>query len=98
MRIFNQIDELVKSAKSAKSLAINAKPSNELPTVAKDLANLAEFQALMNFISKKLSFNDEDIRAWNLNFKEDPYTTVYCLKLMKKAINDGRFPSHGWLS
>jgi hypothetical protein len=91
MRIFNQIDELVKSAKSAKS-------SNELLSVGKELANLAEFQTLINFISEKLSLDDEDLRAWNLNFKEDPYTTVFCLKLMKKAINQGRFPSHGWLS
>ena len=73
MRIFNQIDELVKSAKSAKS-------SNELLSVGKELANLAEFQTLINFISEKLSLDDEDLRAWNLNFKEDPYTTVFCLK------------------
>jgi len=91
MRIFNQIEEIVKSAKSAKS-------SNELLSVGKELANLAEFQTLMNFISEKLSLDDEDLRAWNLNFKEDPYTTVFCLKLMKKAINQGRFPSYGWLS
>ena len=62
MRIFNQIDELVKSAKSAKS-------SNELLSVGKELANLAEFQTLINFISEKLSLDDEDLRAWNLNFK-----------------------------
>ena len=98
MRIFNQIEELVNSAKSAKSLAINSTSSNELLTVAKELANLAEFQALINFISKKLSLDEDDLRAWNLNFKEDPNTTVFCLKLMKKAINQGRFPSHGWLS
>ena len=98
MRIFNQIDELVKSAKSAKSLAINTTSPNELQTVAIELANLAEFQALINFISKKLSLDEDDLRAWNLNFKEDPYTTVFCLKLMKKAIHQGRFPSHGWLS
>jgi hypothetical protein len=98
MRIFNQIDELVKSAKSAKSLTINTTSSNELLTVAKELANLAEFQALINFISKKLSLDEDDLRAWNLNFKEDPSTTVFCLKLMKKAIIQGRFPSHGWLS
>ena len=91
MRIFNQIEEIVKSAKSAKS-------SNELLSVDKELANLAEFQTLINFISEKLSLDDEDLRAWNLNFKEDPYTTVFCLKLMKKAINQGRFPSYGWLS
>ena len=91
MRIFNQIEEIVKSAKSAKS-------SNELLSVVKELANLAEFQTLINFISEKLSLDDEDLRAWNLNFKEDPYTTVFCLKLMKKAINQGRFPSYGWLS
>jgi hypothetical protein len=91
MRIFNQIEEIVKSAKSAKS-------SNELLSVGKELANLAEFQTLINFISEKLSLDDEDLRAWNLNFKEDPYTTVFCLKLMKKAINQGRFPSYGWLS
>lgn len=91
MRIFNQIEELVKSAKSAKS-------SNELLSVGKELANLAEFQTLINFISERLSLDEDDLRAWNLNFKEDPYTTVYCLKLMKKAINEGRFPSHGWLS
>lgn len=91
MRIFNQIEEIVKSAKSAKS-------SNELLSVGKELANLAEFQTLMNFISEKLSLDDKDLRAWNLNFKEDPYTTVFCLKLMKKAINQGRFPSYGWLS
>lgn len=91
MRIFNQIEEIVKSAKSANS-------SNELLSVGKELANLAEFQTLMNFISEKLSLDDEDLRAWNLNFKEDSYTTVFCLKLMKKAINQGRFPSYGWLS
>ena len=91
MRIFNQIEEIVKSAKSAKS-------SNELLSVGKELANLAEFQTLINFISDKLSLDDEDLRAWNLNFKEDPYTTVFCLKLMKKAINQARFPSYGWLS
>ena len=91
MRIFNQIEEIVKSAKSAKS-------SNELLSVCKELANLAEFQTLINFISEKLSLDDEDLRAWNLNFKEDPYTTVFCLKLMKKAINQARFPSYGWLS
>jgi len=91
MRIFNQIEEIVKSAKSAKS-------SNELLSVGKELANLAEFQTLINFISEKLSLDDEDLRAWNLNFKEDPYTTVFCLKLMKKAIHQGRFPSYGWLS
>jgi hypothetical protein len=91
MRIFNQIEEIVKSDKSAKS-------SNELLSVGKELANLAEFQTLINFISEKLSLDDEDLRAWNLNFKEDPYTTVFCLKLMKKAINQGRFPSYGWLS
>jgi hypothetical protein len=91
MRIFNQIEEIVKSAKSAKS-------SNELLSVGKELANLAEFQTLINFISEKLSLDDEDLRAWNLNFKEDPYTTVFCLKLMKKAINQARFPSYGWLS
>jgi hypothetical protein len=91
MRIFNQIEEIVKSAKSAKS-------SNELLSVGKELANLAEFQTLINFISEKLSLDDEDLRAWNLNFKEDPYTTVFCLKLMKKAINQARFPRYGWLS
>jgi hypothetical protein len=91
MRIFNQIEELVKSAKSAKS-------SNELLSVGKELANLAEFQTLITFISEKLSLDEDDLRAWNINFKEDPYTTVFCLKLMKKAINQGRFPSHGWLS
>ena len=91
MRIFNQIEEIVKSAKSAKS-------SNELLSVGKELANLAEFQTLINFISEKLSLDDEDLRAWNLNFKEDPYTSVFCLKLMKKVINQGRFPSYGWLS
>ena len=98
MRIFNQIDELVNSAKSAKSLTINTTSPNKLQTVAKELANLAEFHALMNFISKKLSLDEDDLRAWNLNFKEDPNTTVFCLKLMKKAIHQGRFPSHGWLS
>ena len=98
MRIFNQIDELVKSAKSAKSLTINTTSSNELLTVAKELANLAEFQALINFISRKLSLDEDDLRAWNLNFKEDPSATIFCLKLMKKAINQGRFPSHGWLT
>jgi len=91
MRIFNQIEELVKSAKSAKS-------SNELLSVGKELANLAEFQTLINFISDRLSLDEDDLRAWNLNFKEDPYTTVFCLKLMKKAINQGRVLSHGWLS
>ena len=91
MRIFYQIEELVKSAKSAKS-------SNELLSVGKELANLAEFQTLITFISEKLSLDEDDLRAWNINFKEDPYTTVFCLKLMKKAINQGRFPSHGWLS
>jgi hypothetical protein len=91
MRIFNQIEELVKSAKSAKS-------SNELLSVGKELANLAEFQTLINFISENLTLDEDDLRAWNINFKEDPYTTVFCLKLMKKAINQGRFPSHGWLS
>jgi len=91
MRIFNQIEEIVKSDKSAKS-------SNELLSVGKELANLAEFQTLINFISEKLSLDDEDLRAWNLNFKEDPYTTFFYLKLMKKAINQGRFPSYGWLS
>jgi hypothetical protein len=91
MRIFNQIEELVKSAKSAKS-------SNELLSVGKELANLAEFQTLINLISERLSLDEDDLKAWNLNFKEDPYTTVFCLKLMKKAINQGRFPSHGWLS
>ena len=91
MRIFIQIEEIVKSDKYAKS-------SNELLLVGKELANLAEFQTLINFISEKLSLDDEDLGAWNLNFKEDPYTTVFCLKLMKKAINQGRFPSYGWLS
>ncbi|WP_108646326.1 hypothetical protein [Polynucleobacter rarus] len=91
MRIFNQIEELIKSAKSAKS-------SNELLSVGKELANLAEFQTLINFISDRLSLDEDDLRAWNLNFKEDPYTTVFCLKLMKKAINQGRVLSHGWLS
>lgn len=78
MRIFNQIEELVKSAKSAKS-------SNELLSVGKELANLAEFQTLITFISEKLSLDEDDLRAWNINFKEDPYTTVFCLKLMKES-------------
>ena len=59
MRIFNQIEEIVKSAKSAKS-------SNELLSVGKELANLAEFQTLINFISEKLSLDDEDLRAESL--------------------------------
>ena len=91
MRIFNQIDELVKSAKSAKS-------NYELLSVGKELANLAEFQVLINFVTEKLSLDEDDLKAWNLNFKEDPYTTFFCLKLMKKAISQGRLPSQGWLS
>jgi hypothetical protein len=86
MRIFDEIDELVKSAKSAKS-------SNDLPIMVNQLAGLAGFQALLD----QFNFDEEDRHIWNQDFKEDPETTIYCLKLMKKAVELGREPNHGWL-
>jgi len=102
MRIFNQIENLVKSAKSAKSLTTNAntidEPIKPLSIIGKELANLAEFQRLLNYVSEKLAMDQEELARWKENYIEDPATTIFCLKLMKKAINQGRSPSHGWLS
>ena len=102
MRIFNQIENLVKSAKSAKSLTTNAntidEPIKPLSIIGKELANLAEFQRLLNDLSEKLSMDEEELARWKENYIEDPVTTIFCLKLMRRAIGLGRFPSHGWLS
>ena len=99
MRIFDQIEQLVKSAKSAKSLTIiaNASSINELLIMGKDSANYAEFQALMNYLSKKLAFNLDDFNAWDDDFEEDELTTLYCLRLMKNAVSLGKTPDYGWL-
>jgi len=45
----------------------------------------------------QFNFDEEDRHIWNQDFKEDPETTIYCLKLMKKAVELGREPNHGWL-
>jgi hypothetical protein len=91
MKIFNQIDDIIKAAKSAKS-------AKEMVNNRQRLSNLAEYEVLINFVSDKLFLDSDDLKAWKLNFEEDSNTTIFCLKLMKKAINQGRFPSHGWLS
>jgi len=99
MRIFDQIEQLVKSAKSAKSLTIIADTSSikELLIMGKDSANYAEFHSLMNYLSKKLAFNLEDFNAWEEDFEEDELTTLNCLRLMKEAVSLGKTPNFGWL-
>lgn len=101
MRIFNQIEELVKSAKSAKSLTtftnVNKSSLNDLSIMGKELANLAEFQKVISYLSQKLAFDEEDLKAWNKDFEEDETTTLYCLRLMKSAVSLGKTPDFGWL-
>lgn len=59
---------------------------------------LSDFKRLLNHLNKELSMDDDELAQWNINHIEDPATTVYCLELMRYAVNLGRFPSHGWLS
>ena len=102
MRIFNQIENIVKSAKSAKSLTTNAntidEPVKPLSIIGKELALLAEFQRLLNYVSEKLAMDQEELARWKENYIEDPATIIFCLKLMTRAISLGRKKEYWWLS
>lgn len=96
MKIFTQIENLVKSAKSAKSLTTFNKEYEsffyELPTLGKELANLAEFQRIITYLSEKLNFNNEDLKTWKEDLEQQPEVTMITLRAMKKSLNSGRYP------
>jgi hypothetical protein len=97
----NLIDELISgqwAEKTAKSLNHEVQFSN----LATSHHLYAEFIELYNYLAKCDAWSDEDFdnedrNAWSKDFKEDPQTTIYCLKLMKRAVDLGREPNHGWL-